>query len=126
MAEAWLRHEAGDRFEVYSAGTHPTSVHPLAIQVMAERGVDLSPHRSKSVDEFLGQPFDYVITVCGGAKEACPFFPGPAQRVHWDIEDPASAVGTPEEILKVFRTVRDALRERTRTFVEQKDNRFSL
>lgn len=119
MAEGWLRHLAGDRFEVFSAGTHPTSVHPLAIQVMDERGVDLSAHRSKSVDEFLGQAFDYVITVCGSANEECPLFPGPAQRLHWDIEDPARVVGTASEVVEAFRAARDRLQEGVRRFVEE-------
>src|SRR5579872_3565200 len=77
MAEGWLRHLAGDRFEVASAGTHPSSVNPLAIEAMRERGIDISSHRSKSVQEFVSQPFDYVITVCDAAAEACPIFPGP-------------------------------------------------
>jgi arsenate reductase len=122
MAEGWLRHEAEDRFEVFSAGTHPTSVHPLAIQVMAEQGVDLSSHRSKSVDEVLDQAFDYVITVCGGAKEECPFFPGSTQRLHWDIDDPVRAVGTPEEVLEVFRTVRNEVRGHIQRFIEETDS----
>lgn len=120
MAEGWLRHLARDRFEVFSAGTHPTSVHPLAVQVMGERGVDLSAHRSKSVDAFLCQPFDYVIAVCGSAKEECPVFPGSAQRLHWDIEDPTSRAGTETEALEAFRAVRDRLRELVRTFVEER------
>lgn len=120
MAEGWLRHRAGGHFEVFSAGTHPTSVHPLAIQVMGERGVDLSTHRSKSVDEFLGQPFDYVVTVCGSANEECPLFPGPAQRLHWDIEDPVCVVGTEAEVLEVFRAVRDRLQGFVKTFVEER------
>lgn len=117
MAEGWLRHLAGDRFEVFSAGIRPTSVHSSAIQVMGEQGMDLSSHRSTSVDEFLGQPFDYVITVCGSANEECPFFPGPAQRFHWDIEDPARVVGTEQEVLEAFRAVRDRLRKEVEAFV---------
>ena len=91
MAEGLLRHEAGDRFEVFSAGTHPTQVRPEAIVVMREIGIDISPHRSKSVDEFAGQAFDYVITVCDNANETCPVFPGRARRLHWPFEDPAAA-----------------------------------
>lgn len=109
MAEGWLRQLAGDRFDVASAGTHPSTVNPLAIAAMGERGIDISSHRSKSVAEFLGQPFDFVITVCDEAAEACPIFPGPAQRIHWSFPDPAAVQGSEEERLQAFRQVRDAL-----------------
>ena len=89
MAEGLLRHEAGDRFEVFSAGTRPTHVRPEAIEAMAEIGIDISSHRSKSVDEFVGQDLDYVITVCSNAKETCPVFPGATKRLHWPFDDPA-------------------------------------
>jgi arsenate reductase (thioredoxin) len=109
MAEGWLRALAGDRFEVFSAGTHPSVVNPVAIEVMAERDIDISEQRSKSVNEFLGQPFDFVITVCDQAAEACPIFPGPAERVHWSFPDPAAVTGTEEEKHNAFRSVRDSL-----------------
>lgn len=88
MAEGFLRHMAGDKFEVFSAGVKPTQVNPLAIKVMAEAGVDISKHRSKSVIKFLGKNFDYVITVCDNAKQTCPVFPGEHEKIHWDLEDP--------------------------------------
>lgn len=116
MAEGLLRHDAGDRFEVASAGVEPTQVRPLAIRAMNEIGIDISGYRSKSVDEFEGQNFDYVITVCDNASQQCPMFPGNTQRIHWSIEDPAAAVGSAEEQLKVFQRVRDELRERLREF----------
>ena len=109
MAEGLLRHLHGDRYEVFSAGTFPTEVHPLAIRAMAERGVDISGHRSKSLDEFRGAEFDLVVTVCDRAKEACPFFPGGGKRVHQSFPDPAAAAGTEEERLCAFRDVRDAI-----------------
>jgi arsenate reductase (thioredoxin) len=109
MAEGWLRALAPERFLVFSAGTHPSSVNPLAIQVMQERGIDISSHRSKSVGEFLDQPFDYVITVCDQAAEACPVFPGSAQRIHWSFSDPAAVIGSDAVTLAAFRQVRDAL-----------------
>src|SRR6266550_244390 len=114
MAEGLLRHDAGDRFEVQSAGVEPTRVRPEAIEAMREIGVDISGHRSKSVDEFLGQAFNYVITVCDNANERRPVFPGTTQRIHWSFEDPAAAHGDGTERLNVFRRVRDEIRERLR------------
>jgi arsenate reductase len=111
MAEGLLRHFAGDRFEVYSAGTVATAVRPQAIEVMGEIGIDISGQESKTLKGYLGQPFDYVITVCDTAKETCPVFPGAKRRLHWSFEDPAVAVGSEEERLKVFRSVRDKIRE---------------
>lgn len=111
MAEGSLRHDGGDRFEVFSAGVKPGSVRPEAIQAMNEIGIDVSGHRSKSVDEFVGQSFDYVITVCDHAKETCPVFPGKAQRIHQNFEDPpALGVGSDEYRLDIFRRVRDEIR----------------
>ena len=112
MAEGILRHLAGDRFEVESAGTDPSHVRPEAIRVMAEIGIDISSHRSKSVDEFAGQKFDFVITVCDNAKESCPIFPGETDRVHWSFDDPAAVEGTEEVRLAAFRTIRDQIEER--------------
>src|SRR5438874_9206691 len=99
MAEGLLRHLAGDKFEVTSAGTIATYVRPQGIEVMSEIGIDISGHRSKSLNEFLATPFDYVITVCDNANQTCPVFPGPAKRIHWPIGDPAFAPGTPEDKL---------------------------
>lgn len=110
MAEGLLRHDAGERFEVESAGTKASIVRPEAIAVMRELGIDISGQRSKSVDEFDGQQFDYVITVCDNARETCPVFFGGAQKVHRDFEDPVAATGSEEERLTVFRRVRDQLR----------------
>lgn len=110
MAEGFLRDMAGDRFEVFSAGIKPTQVNPLAIKVMAEVGVDISKHRSKSAMEFIGQQFDYVITVCDNAKQTCPVFPGKYEKIHWDLEDPAEAQGSEEEKLVVFRKIRDEIK----------------
>jgi arsenate reductase (thioredoxin) len=94
MAEGLLRHDAGDRFEVWSAGTKPSQLRAEAIAAMREVGIDISGQRSKSVDEFAGRAFDYVITVCENAKETCPILPGTTKRIHWSIEDPAAARGT--------------------------------
>lgn len=118
MAEGLLRHMAGDRFDVESAGTVKSFVRPQAIAAMAEIGVDITGHRSKCLDEFIETPFDYVITVCDNANESCPIFPGPAKRLHWPFEDPAAAVGSDEEILAVFRRVRDEIRSRLERFIE--------
>jgi arsenate reductase len=116
MAEGLLRHDAGDRFEVESAGTKPSQVRPEAIAVMKELGIDISGHRSKSVDEFGLRKFDYVLTVCDNAKESCPIFPGHANRLHRNFEDPAAAGGSENERLAVFRRVRDQLRDYLRHF----------
>jgi arsenate reductase len=118
MAEGLLRHLANERFEVFSAGVSPTSVRPEAITAMNELGIDISHHRSKSVDEFSGQDFDYVITVCDNANEQCPVFPGRTKRIHWSFEDPAAAEGDAEARLAVFRRVRDEILDRLRVFVQ--------
>jgi arsenate reductase len=118
MAEGILRHDGGDAFEVQSAGVRPGGVRPEAIQVMREIGIDISGHRSKSVDEFIGQEFDAVITVCDNAKEACPVFPGKTERVHRSFEDPPPpGVGSGEERLSIFRRVRDEIREWMKDFI---------
>jgi len=119
MAEGLLRHEAGDRFEVFSAGTRPTKVRPEAIAVMGELGIDLSGHRSKSADEFAGRALDYVITVCDNARETCPVFPGAVTRLHWPFEDPAAVEGSEAERLAAFRIVRDQIHARIRTFLHE-------
>lgn len=110
MAEGLLRHDGGPAYEVSSAGTHPSHVRPEAIQVMRELGIDISSHRSKSVEEFAGQHFDYVITVCDNAKESCPVFPATTKRIHWSLEDPAAVQGSEEQRLAEFRRIRDQLR----------------
>jgi arsenate reductase len=112
MAEGLLRQMAGDVYEVASAGVAPSRVRPEAIEVMREMGIDISDHRSKSVDEFTGQQIDYVITVCDNAKEQCPVFPGHAKRIHWSFDDPAAADGDELARLAVFRRVRDEISER--------------
>jgi arsenate reductase (thioredoxin) len=112
MAEGLLRHLAGDRFEAMSAGTEATHVRPLAIRAMEELGVDISHQESKTLDRYLHERLDYVITVCDDANEACPFFPGAANRLHWSFEDPSKATGSEEERLVVFRRVRDGIRDR--------------
>ena len=118
MAEGLFRHEGGDRYEVFSAGTRPSSVRPEAIAVLAEIGIDISGHRSKSVDEFVGQSLDLVITVCDNAKEACPVVPGRTARLHWPFEDPAHVEGTEEQRKAAFRKVRDQIRQRILTFLD--------
>lgn len=110
MAEGILKDLFGDRYDAYSAGTSPTSVNPYAIKVMAELGIDISKNRAKSIEEFRGMDFDYVVTVCNDAKESCPFFLGKI-HIHMGFEDPAFAKGTEEEILKTFRKVRDEIRK---------------
>ena len=112
MAEAILRHIAGDRFDVYSAGMSPTSVRPEAIKALDESGVSTKGLRSKSVDEFVDQEFDYVITVCDNANENCPLFPGNAKRIHWSIDDPAAVEGDDETRLTAFRHARGLLMQK--------------
>lgn len=116
MAEGLLRHDAGDRFDVESAGTKPGRVRPEAIAVMKELGIDISGHRSKSVDEFRDNSFDYVLTVCDNAKESCPIYPGHANRLHHSFEDPAAVEGSEEQRLNAFRVVRDRIRQYLRGF----------
>lgn len=117
MAEGLLRNMAGDRIEVASAGVAPTQVRPEAIEAMKEIGIDISNHRSKSVDELITQAFDYVITVCDNANQHCPMFPGACRRIHWSIEDPAAVAGDDKTRLEAFREARDELRERLGKFV---------
>jgi arsenate reductase len=112
MAEGLLRHLAGDRFEVMSAGTEATHVRPLAVRAMDELGIDISGQKSKTLERYLGETFDYVITVCDTADKACPVFPRAKRQLHWSFEDPAQAAGSEEERLRVFQSVRDEVRER--------------
>jgi arsenate reductase len=112
MAEGLLRFLGGDTFEVFSAGTEATFVRPLAIKAMSELGIDISGQQSKTLERYIREPFDEVITVCDAAAEACPVFPGAVRRRHWSLEDPSKATGTEEEQLAVYRRVRNELRSR--------------
>ena len=112
MAEGLLRHMSGDRFEVMSAGTEATRVKPQAIEVMGEIGIDISSQESKTLERYLGEPFDYVVTVCDDANETCPVFPEAKSRLHWSFRDPSQATGTDEERLEAFRTARDEIQVR--------------
>ena len=115
MAEGFLNALGGHRFEADSAGIEARGIHPLAIQAMAEEGIDIAMHESKTVDRFLNQPFDIVISVCDDAAEACPVFPGAGKRVHWSFPDPSKVAGTDEERYAAFVIVRDAIRGRIET-----------
>jgi arsenate reductase len=117
MAEGFLRALAGDRFEAASAGTEATRVHPLAIRVMNEVGIDLGGHTSKTFDRFLGQPWDYVVTVCDSANERCPVFPARTTRLHWSFEDPSAATGSEEKKLQTFRRIRDEIQVKIRSWI---------
>jgi len=117
MAEAYLNRLGVGRFEAQSAGTEPGTLKSLAVQVMAEEGIDISGQRAKSVDDFVQEAFDYVITVCDHANETCPVFPNARRRLHWSFPDPSRAEGTREERLAVFRQVRDGIRVRVEQFV---------
>jgi arsenate reductase len=120
MGEGLFREEGGGAYEVSSAGTRPSRVRPEAIAAMREIGIDISGHRSKPVDEFAGQAFDFVVTVCDSARDACPIFPGATGRIHWSLEDPAAVEGSEEERLAAFRRIRDQLRDRVKTFVRER------
>jgi len=117
MGEGLFRHECRGKCEVYSAGTRPTVVRPEAIAVMREIGIDISGQRSKAVDEFVGQSFDCVVTVCDNARDNCPVLPGGAERIHWSIEDPAAVEGDEQVRLAAFRRIRDEIHERVKGFV---------
>jgi arsenate reductase (thioredoxin) len=119
MAEGLLRHDAGERFEVFSAGAKPSQVRAEALEVMRELGIDISGHRSKSVDEFTGQQFDYILTVCDNAKESCPIFPGQAVTIHRSFEDPAALQGPAGERLALFRRIRDEIRNYLKNFPQR-------
>ena len=112
MAEGLLRHDLGDRYEVFSAGTEATRVNPRAIQSMAELGIDIASQYSKTLDQFLHQPFDCVVTLCGDANEKCPLFVGGVERMHVGFDDPSRTTGSEEEIMADFRRVRDEIRVR--------------
>ena len=123
MAEGLLRHLGGDRFEVFSAGTAPKPVHPLAVRAMRDEGIDISGQASKSLDRFRNGAFDAIITVCDRAKESCPVFPGDVKPIHWSFDDPAEATGTEEERMTVFRRVRDEIRVEIEGFLAKETNR---
>ena len=120
MGEGLFRHDGRGAYEVESAGTKPGHVRPEAIAVMKELGIDISGHRSKSVNEFEGQAFDYVVTVCDNARDNCPVFPAGTERIHWSFEDPAAVQGTEEERLAAFRRIRDQIRERVVQFFQER------
>ena len=117
MAEGLLRHLAGDRYDVYSAGTEATQVRPEAIAAMSELGIDISGQSSKTFQRYLAEPWDYVITVCDSANESCPIFPRTVRRLHWSFEDPSRATGTEDERLQVFRRIRDEISARVRDWL---------
>ena len=117
MAEALVRRYGGGDFEVHSAGTEPKGINPLTLRVLAEAGIDASWARSKSVDVFLDEQFDFVITVCDQARQSCPVFPGVHESLHWGYEDPAAVEGTDEERLAAFRRVLIGLSERINLFI---------
>ena len=119
MAEGFLRALAGDRFEVASAGTEARGVNPLAVRAMAETGVDISRQTSKTLDRFVGEPWDHVITVCDSANETCPVFPAASTRVHWSFDDPSAAPGIEAERLAVFRRVRDEIKTTLESWLER-------
>lgn len=119
MAEGFLRHDAGDRFEVFSAGLNPSYVRPGVIQVMREVGIDISHHRSKSLDEFRGEEMDYVITVCDHANDNCPNLSAKVKRIHWSVEDPVAPAGDDVAQLAAFRRVRDDIRRRLEEFAHE-------
>ncbi|RKF36924.1 protein tyrosine phosphatase [Sphingobacterium siyangense] len=119
IAEGFLRHFAGSRAEVYSAGIEMHGVNPKAIQVMAEAGIDISSHTSNHVNEYAAIDFDYVITVCDNAKESCPYFPSRAKKLHYNFPDPAKATGTEEEVMNEFRRVRDLIKTYSAKFVAE-------
>lgn len=116
IAEAFLRHQAGDRYEAHSAGSAPKGLHPLTVKVMAEAGIDLSGAASTHLEAYLGQPFERVVTTCAEAEEACPVWPG-AGVLHWRFDDPAAAPGSEAERLEAFRRVRDQIRKRVNDFL---------
>lgn len=119
IAEGYLRHFAGDKAEIYSAGVETHGVNPKAIAIMAQDGIDISNHTSNNVNEYAGIDFDYVITVCDNAKERCPVFPGKAQKFHYNFPDPAKATGTEEEVMNEFARVRELIKEYAKKFVAE-------
>jgi arsenate reductase len=122
MAEAFMRHHAGQYFEVFSAGLEPKGIHPLTIKVMEEVGIDMGSHYSKQLMDFAGKVhFGYLITVCSSAEEKCPVFPGMGLRLHWPFDDPAAAEGNEQERLLVFRRVRDEIQHKVITWLQEQE-----
>ncbi len=119
MAEGLLRHLAGDRFEVFSAGTHPSHVHPMSIRIMAEWGIDISYHTSDDIDQYLGQGIDIVITVCDSAKELCPTFPEGTEQIHWSIPDPFSGWRNEDRFLGNYRECRNLIKDHVEEFIKK-------
>jgi len=119
IAEGYLRHFAGDKAEVYSAGIETHGVNPKAIEIMKRDGIDISGHTSNNIDEYMNIDFDYVITVCDNAKESCPYFPSGAVKFHYNFPDPAKATGTEEEVMEQFREVREMIRKYAQNFVNE-------
>ncbi|MCL6647339.1 MAG: arsenate reductase ArsC [Chloroflexi bacterium] len=117
MAEAWLRALGGEAFEVHSAGTEPRGLHPLAVTVMREVGIEIGHQVSKSAEPYLGEPWDFVITLCDRARESCPILPGASEQIHWSIDDPADPALPEGQRLRVFRRVRDEIKQRVSLFV---------
>ena len=126
IAEGLLRHYGGNKYEVYSAGTEATFVHPLAIKAMAELGIDISKHQSKTFEQFLKNDFDYVITVCDAAQESCPNFNGPKTRLHWSLNDPSMVKGDEKTQLKAYQEVRDGLLEKIENFILEQSSPADL
>lgn len=122
MAEGLLRNKAGDTFEIFSAGLEPSFVNPSAIKVMNEIGIDISTQTSDDVKKYIGEEFDFIITVCDNAKESCPVFPGKGKRTHWSFADPANAVGNEEEVLTEFRKVRDKIKSTLEQFINEQNS----
>lgn len=118
MAEGLLRHMGGDRFEVYSAGTHPSRVHPMSIRVMKELGINISTHTSDPLDKYFGHGINYVITLCDNAREFCPTFPGKSKKIHWSIADPFRSWKNDHKIIGRYRQTRDDIQERLEQLIE--------
>ena len=118
MAEGFLRHLCGDKFEVYSAGVDPTLINQLSVKVMNEVGIDISGQRSKYAAEFLNQRFDYIVTVCDNAKQTCPNFPGVHEKIHWNLKDPAQAHGSDDDKIVFFRKIRDEIKQKIENFIK--------
>lgn len=119
IAEGYLRHFAGDKAEVYSAGIETHGVNPKAIEIMKRDGIDISGHTSNNIEEYINIGFDYVITVCDNAKESCPYFPSVAVKLHYNFPDPAKATGTEEQVMEAFREVREMIKEYAQNFVNE-------
>jgi arsenate reductase len=123
MAEGLLRHMAGDKFEVYSAGSHPSRLHPASVAVMAEWGIDIARHTAEPIDDYLETGIDIVITVCDNAQQICPTFPGNVKRIHWGLDDPYHGWGAEPEDLLPYREIRDELKDRIKVFLTEQNKK---